>query len=782
MVDRLVLALPDDARPGVVWHAPLLNYSGYADEARGFVLGLRERGVELRAEALGGVAPSFIAGMAPDMKASLDDALRQPAIPHAVHVVHLPADQTERVPGAGYQVCRSMFETDGLPNGWAARLNAMDEIWVPTTFNERTFRSAGVGVPVHVVPGGVHPGTFGNADPLPIEGLRSTVFLSVFEWTYRKGWDLLLKAWAKAFSPRDDVTLLIRTYPTGLSKNVRSADDIERVINTTLGKLGTSRKRVAPIVLLHDHIPEADMPRLYATASAYVAPSRGEGWGRPLIEAMATGLPVIATRWSGNLDFMNDDTSLLLDVERLEVIDEREEVFSFFRGQRWARPSVTHLTKLLQQVVADPAGVAAIGARARADVSANWTWEQAVAIAANRLEEIATSLRRGAQHPDGPPVRWVGEQYSFHSLAQVNRELCKRLVGNGAVELEIESREHAVWRALKGDGVAALEARTGGVLTRVPRVEVRHQWPPDWTAPRQGAWVAIQPWEFGGLPDEWVKQLEAVDEVWCYTNYVRDCYVASGVPAERVRVIPLGVDAELFRPDGAQHALRTTKRTKLLFVGGTISRKGIDVLLDAYTSAFGPEDDVCLVVKSFGATGIYRNGATDDRIRALAADPTMPEIELLADELSPESMAALYRSCDALVHPYRGEGFGMPIAEAMATGLPVVVTGHGAALDFCDTETAFLVPATVVPMLEDGMPPSATGYWWAEPERSALAGILRRVLDQPDVARAVGRRGRERVLARLSWDAAAATVQERLTALAQSVPTRFQNDLALSRS
>jgi glycosyltransferase involved in cell wall biosynthesis len=145
-------------------------------------------------------------------------------------------------------------------------------------------------------------------------------------------------------------------------------------------------------------------------------------------------------------------------------------------------------------------------------------------------------------------------------------------------------------------------------------------------------------------------------------------------------------------------------------------------------------------------------------------------------------MASLYRACDALVHPYRGEGFGMPIAEAMATGLPVIVTGHGAALDFCDAETAFLVPATVVPMLETGMPPSATGYWWAEPDRAALASLLRRVVDHPDVARAVGRRGRDRVLARLSWDAAATAVQERLAALAEAVPVRFQHDLALSRS
>ena len=318
-------------------------------------------------------------------------------------------------------------------------------------------------------------------------------------------------------------------------------------------------------------------------------------------------------------------------------------------------------------------------------------------------------------------------------------------------------------------------------MSRPPRVEVRHQWPPDWSAPRQGAWVAIQPWEFGGLPDEWVRDLERVDEVWCYTSYVRDCYIASGVPAERVRVVPLGVDTEVFGADGPRYALATTKTTKFLFVGGTIQRKGIDVLLDAYTSAFGPDDDVCLVVKSTGSAGAYRNQHHDDRIRTLAADPSMPAIELITDDLTPDDVAALYRACDALVHPYRGEGFGLPIAEAMACGLPVVVTNHGAALDFCDADTAVLIPAVVGPVPADGgLPASTTGYWWAEPDADAVRDALRGVAADPVTARALGARGRARVVRDFTWDVTARAIDERLHALSTAVPARFQNELALA--
>jgi glycosyltransferase involved in cell wall biosynthesis len=58
-----------------------------------------------------------------------------------------------------------------------------------------------------------------------------------------------------------------------------------------------------------------------------------------------------------------------------------------------------------------------------------------------------------------------------------------------------------------------------------------------------------------------------------------------------------------------------------------------------------------------------------------------------------DEMPGLYAACDSLVHPSRGEEFGLPIAEAMACGLPVVVTAGGAADDFCDDRTAYRIPA-----------------------------------------------------------------------------------------
>jgi glycosyltransferase involved in cell wall biosynthesis len=61
----------------------------------------------------------------------------------------------------------------------------------------------------------------------------------------------------------------------------------------------------------------SDIPRLYAAVDCFVLPTRGEGWGLPIFEAMAMGLPVIATNWSGQVDFMNENNAFPIRVDKL---------------------------------------------------------------------------------------------------------------------------------------------------------------------------------------------------------------------------------------------------------------------------------------------------------------------------------------------------------------------------------------------------------------------------------------------------------------------------------
>jgi glycosyltransferase involved in cell wall biosynthesis len=386
-----------------------------------------------------------------------------------------------------------------------------------------------------------------------------------------------------------------------------------------------------------------------------------------------------------------------------------------------------------------------------------------------------TPLPASVPVPAVLPVRWEGSQFVYHSLAHVNRQLCLGLLGSGRVELSLVPYEPDQFDGAASREFRPLAAQVGKVLSAPAQVHVRHQWPPSAEPPAEGAWVIVQPWEYGGIPQEWVPFMrDRVDEVWVPSTWLKDCYVRSGIPAGKVVVVPNGVDCSVFRPDGERFPLRTRKGCKFLFLGGTIGRKGFDLLLAAYRQAFRAEDDVCLVVKGQGG-GVYRmNDPGPELVRVHAQDPEAPELEYRDDNLTQEQMAALYRSCDALVLPYRGEGFGLPIAEAMASGLPVIVTAAGAACDFVREAWAYLVPSRPVPIpAPPGFTPSRAGFWLEEPDLDALVAQLRRAAADPAERRAKGLRGREYAAAELAWDRPVALVLDRLAELAGRTPRRF---------
>lgn len=377
------------------WLAPIYYPSGFADEARHLILHLAELGLDQAVRPQFASADELRLQLPGRHREVLDRLIARPAAPDAVRILLMEPGDLDRVAGPAYHVARVMFETDGLPQGWAERCDRMDEIWVPSRFNEETFSRSGVGCRIVRIPEGIDTSRFRpDLEPLPLEGVRGTVFLAVFTWLLRKGWDVLLKAWSWAFGPDDDVTLVLRTGFPGDPQGERSARIVNAAIDDYLEReLGTTRDRLAPIAVMSGLIPEADYPRLFASATALVAPSRGEGWGRPQMAAMSCGLPVLATRWSGNLDFMTDDNSMLIDVEDLVEIDSGRSELPQFWGQRWAEPSAAHLASLLHLVAADAQGARQVGARARSDMVQGWDWKQVAALAGERLAGLRAARR-----------------------------------------------------------------------------------------------------------------------------------------------------------------------------------------------------------------------------------------------------------------------------------------------------------------------------------------------------------------------------------------------------
>jgi glycosyltransferase involved in cell wall biosynthesis len=118
-----------------------------------------------------------------------------------------------------------------------------------------------------------------------------------------------------------------------------------------------------------------------------------------------------------------------------------------------------------------------------------------------------------------------------------------------------------------------------------------------------------------------------------------------------------------------------------LFVGGAIRRKGVDVLLEAFKTAFDTGEDVSLLLAVSGSGGAYAHNSLARQIQLAANDSRCPHVQMITDAIDDATLASLYRGCDALVLPYRGEGFGMPLLEAMVCGKPVITTARGPAQD-----------------------------------------------------------------------------------------------------
>lgn len=350
------------------WHG-VVKGSGSYQLSQQLVLALDEAGVDVRLANLYGVDERERENGDP----RIEQLRARPKDLSLPQVVFHQGDAFYKNSGR-YKIGFSMLGTTGIPADWVAQANQMDEVWVPSRFNLETFRDSGVHVPIHVVPLGVDPNYFHPDIKAQRFGPRYT-FLSIFEWSERAGPDVLLRAFAQAFTWRDDVQLVL------VITNTDRLVDVPREI-AALDLLDD----MPPIaVMYNENIPVWQMGSLYRAADCFVLPTRGEGWGLPILEAMACGLPVIATDWSGQTEFLCAEATYPLRVQELVPAIARSQSYP---GFRWAEPDAAHLVELMRYIYHHQDQARETGARAATYAAANWTWAHTANKIVERLESI----------------------------------------------------------------------------------------------------------------------------------------------------------------------------------------------------------------------------------------------------------------------------------------------------------------------------------------------------------------------------------------------------------
>ena len=295
--------------------------------------------------------------------------------------VYRLADLAERTPRTT-RIAYWYWELDEVPDYWVAKARTVDEIWTATHFVANALKQK-VECPVHVLMPGAQLPPY-RTMPRRAFGLQEDRFAFVFVFHMmsvmeRKNPLGLIRAFRKAFGNNSKVELVLKT-----SFGIRQPEHLAAL------QAGCDH---ANVTLIDELYTAEQTMALIDACDCYVSLHRSEGLGLSMAEAMLMGKPVIATRYSGNLDFMHDGNSLLVDY-KLVAFDRL--VPPYGSNARWAEPSEEHAAQLMRRVYENRDWARALGDTARIEAEATLSPDAAGQRVAARLRALRCER---ASHP-----------------------------------------------------------------------------------------------------------------------------------------------------------------------------------------------------------------------------------------------------------------------------------------------------------------------------------------------------------------------------------------------
>jgi hypothetical protein len=345
---------------------PLKSTDGYSVATRGVIAALSRLGADV-------VSDVNWKDRALWLEPEVEEAIKRGHSGADFGIRFSQPDSAECTPGR-IKVCFSMWEFTSVPRGthkkvngelkrvksWPEGMEQADAHFVPCEFSRRLWLDAGCTKPIFVVPLGYDERDYfirQRSDDRPF------TFISAGTLSSRKNPNLLLKCFREVFGDDPAYRLIFKTCE-GLPLHWKDLP-----ANVTVISESWSHSRIAG---------------LYASADVFVNPTQGEGFGLPLVESMATGLPVIVTGWSAPVDFVNSEVGWFLDYEMREVGTEWHFEDGSYQKIGYAQPTEESLKNALDYAADHRDECWRKGMKAAAMVRNRYTWGHT----ARRIVEI----------------------------------------------------------------------------------------------------------------------------------------------------------------------------------------------------------------------------------------------------------------------------------------------------------------------------------------------------------------------------------------------------------
>ena len=406
----------------VAYYGHVFDASGYGHAARAYVHALHTAGVKLTVTDLSTHSRQVCDEL-------VESLLGEPgrADFHIFHgVPHVWAQRAFRVPNA---IAMTVWETDTMPTQWSNTLNHVLEVWLPCDFNIAAFqkhvRRPMAKIPHPLMPrieqrnghilkqeSGARPSMLGIAP-------GTFVFYSILEWQDRKSPSEQIVSFLRAFTGEDDTVLVLKTNPG-------AAATAAQTLKSAQEQTGSK----ARVILCAEAWSEEQIAQLHQRGDCYVSLHRGEGWGYPLFEAASAGTPVVATAYSGPLEYLDREHHQLV---RFDLASVRQHYVYYHPRMKWAEPDMDDAVARLRWVFENHDAARASAREAAVGVQSRYSLDAVGRLSRTRLMNLlertnykrwlqlrAAEAERSSSVPQPVPVPipadWFDADYFDHGI------------------------------------------------------------------------------------------------------------------------------------------------------------------------------------------------------------------------------------------------------------------------------------------------------------------------------------------------------------------------------